>query len=284
MGIGLRFGIGPLRVYIPLLPRRRRRRRRGRASVTRRVVRRVDARSPVRDGRQRTGRWYFVVAVVSGGVLAWLPFWHAMRQLGGSALRRLVWVYGVVGVVLLALVGATPTDASGNAVGVAGHVLQVIFGCLAVPTIGLACVQLAPLRRQVYGLAGPVRPVQQTLQDEAPEATAVDPAVAAVLAARDRRAQARELVATDPLMARELRIGRPDLGHRYNDGGLVDLNSAPAVVIARMCDVDVETAGRIVDARDRQGGVFSNADEVFVVADIPWASWERIRDRAIVLG
>lgn len=30
MGIGLRFGLGPLRVFIPLTPRRRRRRSRGR--------------------------------------------------------------------------------------------------------------------------------------------------------------------------------------------------------------------------------------------------------------
>jgi DNA uptake protein ComE-like DNA-binding protein len=194
----------------------------------------------------------------------------------------MTYVYGTVGVVLLALVGATPTDASGNAVGVAGHVLQVIFGCLAIPTIGAACVQLAPLRREVYGQTDGTRPSPATRRD-VPRDVGIDPAVAAVIASRERQAEARRLVASDHLMARELRIGRPDLGHRYDDGGLVDLNTAPVVVIARICDIDTDTARRMVDARDRQGGTFSNVDEVFVVADVPWPLWERIRDRAIVV-
>ncbi|GAA5169770.1 hypothetical protein [Amycolatopsis dongchuanensis] len=71
---------------------------------------------------------------------------------------------------------------------------------------------------------------------------AEDPAVARVLAARARRQQARDLAARDPLLAKELGIGRPDLERGYDDGGLVDLNSAPAEVLARICELTPEQA------------------------------------------
>jgi len=48
-----------------------------------------------------------------------------------------------------------------------------------------------------------------------------DPALAAAIACRQRRQQARQLLANDPGLARELRIGRPDLPRDYDDGGLV---------------------------------------------------------------
>lgn len=35
------------------------------------------------------------------------------------------------------------------------------------------------------------------------------------------RQRARELAAANPVIATELRIGRPDLPHDYDDGGLV---------------------------------------------------------------
>jgi DNA uptake protein ComE-like DNA-binding protein len=223
------------------------------------------------------------VAIASGGVLAWLPFFHAARHLGDRGLHRLTWIYGVAGVALLALVGSTPTDAAGNAIGAAGQVLQVIFGCLAVTVIGAACVQIAPLRRQVYGLPGGPASTAPAPVSHMPEVAETDPAVSAVLAARARRTDARELATKDPLMARELHIGRPDLGHRYDDGGLVDLNTAPPAVIARMCQIDVASAQLIVQARNRGGG-FSNVEEVFVVTDLPFSTWDRIRDRAVLLS
>ncbi len=102
-----------------------------------------------------------------------------------------------------------------------------------------------------------------------------------ILAARQRRERARTLVADDPLMARELRIGRPDLARTYDDGGLVDLNSAPAAIIAQICELDATGADAIVTAR---GSGFTSIDEVFILTDIPVANWDMMRDRAIVLG
>ncbi|WP_007027685.1 ComEA family DNA-binding protein, partial [Saccharomonospora iraqiensis] len=109
-----------------------------------------------------------------------------------------------------------------------------------------------------------------------------DPAVAAVLAARQRRDKAREVVASDPLMARELRIGRPDLRPDYDDGGLVDLNNAPASALAEVCELDPGTAERIVEARSARGG-FLTVDDVFTAVDVPLGAWEMIRDRAVVI-
>lgn len=108
-----------------------------------------------------------------------------------------------------------------------------------------------------------------------------DPAIAAALAARDRRAEARRLAVQDPLLAHELRLGRPDLPRTYDDGGLVDLNTAPAHVIARTCGIEPEHAERIVACRS--AGRFAAVDDVLVWADLPYEVWDFVRDRGVVL-
>lgn len=259
-----------------------------RASVEVVVTAQARVRVDPAPRRQRipTGRWYFVVSILSMGTFAWLPFLHAAQRLGTPKAWRLAAIYGAAGVLMIALVGATPTDAAGQPVGVVGHVLQVLYGCVGFVVLGAACVQLVSLRREVYGLG--TTSVQQArsgvVTGQQPHSDALDPAVAAVHAARARRSEARALVAKDPLMARELGIGRPDLGRAYDDGGLVDLNNAPAPVIAQICEIDLVSAQNIVDCRNRSGGTFSNVDEVFVMTVIPVSAWDRIRDRAVLVS
>lgn len=48
-----------------------------------------------------TGRWYVVVIVCSFGLLAWLPFVHAGRQLGRPAVTSLAWRYAAAAVVMV---------------------------------------------------------------------------------------------------------------------------------------------------------------------------------------
>jgi len=98
--------------------------------------------------------------------------------------------------------------------------------------------------------------------------TDVDPAVRHVLAARTKRIQAREL-----------RIGRPDLSGDYEDGGLVDIASAPGSVIAQVLELSPEQAAEIVAVRDTAITV----DDLFSLADLPLSAWDRIRDRAIII-
>jgi hypothetical protein len=113
--------------------------------------------------------------------------------------------------------------------------------------------------------------------------TRADPAVFAALSARVRREESRQLAAGDPLLARDLRIGRPDLPRTYDDGGLVDLNNAPVEAIASTCGIEPAVAAQIVNARTA-GITFTTVDDVFSRTDIPYPQWDRIRDRAVVIN
>lgn len=195
------------------------------------------------------GRWYPIVVVLSLGILSFVPFVHAAVRTRRPLMLLTAVLYTAAVIALFML----PTRDGGVLVG-----LTIV-----------AAVHSVLIRPHVWpSLRG---------------GAAADPAVAAVLAARDRRAEARTLAADDPQLARELLIGRPDLpGRRYDDGGLVDLNNAPARAIAGVCGIDLAVAEHIV--RVRMAGVpFTAVDDVFSVADVPFPLWDRIRDRAVVV-
>jgi DNA uptake protein ComE-like DNA-binding protein len=196
------------------------------------------------------GGWYVVVVVGSLSMLSFVPFVHAALRLR----RPSAWAFAVL--YTAAVVGIFLMPSGQQRGGVAVGVLIV------------AAVHAAVLRRQVWSPA---------------VVAGQDPAVAAVLAGRDRRGQARKIAATDPRMARELHIGRPDLTRTYDDGGLVDLNSAPPQVIAATCEIDPATAALIAEARD-VGVPFATVEDVFAVVDIPYPLWDRIRDRSVVVA
>ncbi|MFC4588874.1 helix-hairpin-helix domain-containing protein [Sphaerisporangium corydalis] len=95
-----------------------------------------------------------------------------------------------------------------------------------------------------------------------------DHAVAYAQHRRELRQQARDLVERDPALARELRIGRPDLPRQYDDGGLVDVNHASAEVIAGLPGMTAELARRVVEAR-ADVGCFISAEDVSIAVDLP---------------
>jgi hypothetical protein len=204
------------------------------------------------------GGWYVFVIVLSLGMLSFVPFLHAALRLR----RPLPWLWvGLYTAAVVALFQLTNRTYAGG----------LIAGLMVV-----ASVHAIVLRRSVWSPAAEPAPGTATADGS------VDPAVAAVLAARSRRAEARRLAAADPQMARELRIGRPDLPRAYDDGGLVDLGSAPAQVIARSCDIPLDHATAIT--RAREGGIaFTGVDDVLTLVDLPYPLWDRIRDRAIVV-
>ena len=98
-------------------------------------------------------------------------------------------------------------------------------------------------RRSVAGLAG----------DQAV-------AIASAKTQLRRRNEAREILAADPVLAHQLRIGRPDLPRRFDDGGLVDVNHAAARALATVPGIDPDLANRIVGTRDDVGGFNSLED------------------------
>jgi SARP family transcriptional regulator, regulator of embCAB operon len=93
-------------------------------------------------------------------------------------------------------------------------------------------------------------------------------AVVVALAQRVRREQARQLVSQYPSIARELRIGRPDLPRTFDDGGLVDMNTAPEIVIAALPGIGPDNARRIVADRSVRGALTS-VDELVTRNLIP---------------
>jgi Helix-hairpin-helix motif len=169
-------------------------------------------------------------------------------------------------------VHSPPTDAHGNPAGATGQTLSTIVGVIAIALIAVGCYQLSAVRRAIYGIPGPLES----------STAAADPAVAAYLAARARRQEARALAETDPVMAHDLGIGRPDLPGPYDDGGLVDLNSAPAPAIATGCSIDTQVAERIAATR-QQLGSFSSLTELIALADLDEATAARIREHGVLI-
>jgi hypothetical protein len=114
--------------------------------------------------------------------------------------------------------------------------------------------------------------------------TGVDPALAAAQWRAARRQEARQLQATQPAMASELMVGRPDLpGRQYDDGGLIDVNHVSAEWLQRYLTIERPLAERIVEARDRHNG-FTTPEELVVYCDgLTPAKLELFRDRLIFI-
>ncbi|MEV0400499.1 helix-hairpin-helix domain-containing protein [Actinoallomurus sp. NPDC050550] len=126
----------------------------------------------------------------------------------------------------------------------------LLFNGRPMPPIGPPGPPMAPV--------GPVGPPPANLNAQA---------VAAANLRRELRYKAREQAAADIVLARELRIGRPDLPRQYDDGGLVDVNHVPAQVLTMFSGVTPELAEHIATVRDHVGG-FSSAEELAATADL----------------
>lgn len=110
------------------------------------------------------------------------------------------------------------------------------------------------IRRRVFGPTTPSRTLARAERE-----------------ARDRRAlraRAAAIARDDPRTALEMHIGRPDLPRTFDDGGLVDINHAPASVIATIPGITPEMAERIVRLREDLQ-TFTSAEEVSAMADLP---------------
>jgi hypothetical protein len=208
--------------------------------------------------------WYLAVPVLTLGLLTFLPFLHAAIRLR----RRWVWLLTFV----FAVVAGGAFSVSGRPDGTTSGAVDAVFVVSVLGSMVVGTTVLTRLRREVYHLGVPEEPRTE-------DTPAIDPNVRQILAARAKRAQARDLASADPLMARELHIGRPDLPGAYDDGGLVDIASAPETVIAQVLDLSPEQAAGITAVRDTAITV----DDLFSLTDLPVSTWDRIRDRAIVI-
>ena len=171
----------------------------------------------------------------------------------------------------------------------------IVVGVLALPdgsSLGGGLIVLGPISGGLVAtfivrgkLVRPTRgPAELAAGDPSGSSTAtVDPAVRDALAHRTRRAEARRILETDPALARELCIGRPDLPREYDDGGILDVNHVPADALAALPGFTPEVAARVVEAREECGG-FTLLTELVVYADVPEELAEELADRLVFLS
>jgi DNA uptake protein ComE-like DNA-binding protein len=108
-----------------------------------------------------------------------------------------------------------------------------------------------------------------------------DPALDAGRLRIERRAEGRRLLATQPALAKEIGLGRPDISGA-DDYGLVDVNHASPAALATLPGITEQLASRIVDRRAQADG-FSSVEDLGLVADLPPGIVEQIRDTAIFI-
>ncbi|GAA0231898.1 BTAD domain-containing putative transcriptional regulator [Cryptosporangium japonicum] len=99
-------------------------------------------------------------------------------------------------------------------------------------------------------ILGAVHVFALVLHDESSRRT-VDRA--AVISGQMDRERALQIVTHHPEMARDLRIGRPDLPRWFADGGLIDVNGVPEYVLSQIAGLSIEQAGRIIADRFVRG-------------------------------
>jgi hypothetical protein len=197
------------------------------------------------------------------GLLAFGPFlWLALTR-RRRADRVVVIAYMAASATAVGLVSLAVTG-DANAGGAGGGLL---FGLMFVGA-GHALVACRPPRRDGSG-----RPVLSKTRRN----------VLAVSGAEDRmnvRNKARKLARKDPALARELRIGRPDLPREYDDGGLVDVNHVPAAVLVSHLKLTAQQAAKVASVRDEIGR-FDGPTDLEAYAGLPPERVDELSDLMI---
>jgi DNA uptake protein ComE-like DNA-binding protein len=108
-----------------------------------------------------------------------------------------------------------------------------------------------------------------------------DPSLLAARERIERRAEGRRLAAQDPMLARELGVGRPDVPGA-DDYGLVDVNHAAPDALCQLPGITPQIAARIAQAR-QSALSFISADDLCVTLDLPPGLTDDLREHAIFL-
>jgi Helix-hairpin-helix motif len=108
-----------------------------------------------------------------------------------------------------------------------------------------------------------------------------DPLLEAGKARIARRAEGRHLLATQPSLAKEIGLGRPDLPGS-DDYGLVDVNHCTEQGLQRLPGVDGATARQIAAQRTQCGG-FSSVEDLGMLLNLPPDQVGNMRDAAVFI-
>ena len=227
-----------------------------------------DGRLPATRSRVgRLGRqiWWTSVPIWSIGFLSPLPF--LFYAAGQRTRRAWGWFAGYLAatVAMIVALGAFPSNSGANAA--VGGFIVALAGCAAVHSFFLF---------RPGGESVPAGPVPGAMSVRQLNQTAVVQAKDRI----ERRKEARHLVATDPALARDLMIGRPDLQRAYDDGGLVDVNHVPGAVLASGLGLTPAEVTDVLAARDRLGR-FTSPDELCAYTQLTPDRIDELRDLMI---
>lgn len=213
---------------------------------------------------RRSIRWWFLVPLLTLGAVTFAVVGYAAWRL------RSRWHLAAAAGYFLLLIGYSVTGqlADPNESGGASAILFVIF--LISWLVGAAHADWLEMQVKVKRTAvePPWRP---------------DPAVLVAQQRLARRNEARALLTSNPALAAELRIGRPDLRRQYDDGGLVDINRVPAETIARELGIPDIVAEEIVAQRTRVGGFYSADDLIVYCETVTPGEVAIVRDRLLFI-
>jgi hypothetical protein len=201
--------------------------------------------------------WWTSIPVWSIGFLSFVPF---LRIALGRRRKKdwLVLTAYLAAVVGLAAVVSITTHGAG----------ATVAGACVLGLMGFAAAHTAFAFRPSRGDPGPSSPAERPDNRQAIEA------------ARHRMEQRKasiDLARSNPALARELRIGRPDLPREYDDGGLVDLNHVPGHILAAHLGLSPDEVTAVIAARDKLGA-FSSAEELSAYAELAPGRVDELRD------
>jgi hypothetical protein len=204
--------------------------------------------------RRHNGLWV-LASLVPFGLGTWAGFSYAGRKAGIRRWYVFAGIYLVLAVTGFALVGDAEEDSVRENIAATLLVVPWIVG------IGHSLVaRPAYLERVRSGEPDRIEAARERIE---------------------RRDEARRLAERDPRLARELGVGRPDRDPQAA-GGLVDMNSAPVAVIARLPGVDDGLAAEIVRLRQELDG-FKSIEELGMTLDLSADLVEDLREWAVFL-
>jgi DNA uptake protein ComE-like DNA-binding protein len=210
-----------------------------------------------------------LVPIVSVGFLSFVPFLYIalVRRRRQDWLVCASYVGAVIATVILISIG--PSGSAAATVG--GGLILLLMGLGAThslvalrPGAGVGSPTQAILAQPGLAQPGLAQPGLAQPGLAQPDQRAV---LNAAKARIHQRAEARKLAGDNPVLARDLKIGRPDLQRSYDDGGLVDVNHVGADVMVRYLDLSPAEAEAIVAARG-QLGRFASCSEVSTYANL----------------
>jgi DNA uptake protein ComE-like DNA-binding protein len=209
-----------------------------------------------RIGPKPGSRWQgkgWLLLTIPVGLTTWAAFLYV-----GVRARRFSWITWA-GVYAAALAGwlvlDAPTHATGTAKGLAAvlAILTWIGGGIHAVAISNDAVRRISNRN--------------------------DPVVEAAEARIALRAEGKHLLATQPAIAQEVGVGRPDVpGAR--DYGLIDVNHCPVGTLTRLPGITTELARQIVDGRDQAGG-YSSVEDLGMLLNLPPATVDVLHDLTV---